>query len=139
MIEKFIETANLSGVEVKVVKNINFLNEFGLNTFLDYDSNINVGFIKALSGATESASSVINIPKREKLKSILNSKTLYISIEKATLRSTLSEAYFLAKQKCQDEYMLFISGESKTADIEKTLVSGVQGPEKIVFLLVNKG
>ncbi|AWB10265.1 L-lactate dehydrogenase complex protein LldG [Thermodesulfobium acidiphilum] len=139
MIEKFIEIANLSGVEVKIVKNIDFLNEFGLNTSLDYDSNKDVGFIKALSGATESASAVINIPKREKLKSILTSKTLYISVENSSLRSTLSEAYFFAKQKCQDEYMLFISGESKTADIEKTLVSGVQGPEKIIFLILDKG
>ncbi|AEE14576.1 Lactate utilization protein B/C [Thermodesulfobium narugense DSM 14796] len=139
MIEKFIEIANLNGVEVKVVKNIDFLNEYGLNILLDYDSNKNVGFVKAQSGATESASLVINISKREKLKSILTSKTLYISVENSVLRTTLSEAYFLAKQKCKDEYMLFISGESKTADIEKTLVSGVQGPEKIVFLIIDNG
>jgi len=133
--EKFIETANLSGVEVKIIRNFDFLKDFALNTSLGYDSNKDVGFIKALSGATESASAVVNISNREKLKSILTSKTLYISIEKTTLRSSLSEAYFLAKQRCQDEYMLFISGESKTADIEKTLVSGVQGPEKIIFLI----
>jgi len=133
--EKFIETANLSGVGVKIIRNIDFLKDFALNTSLGYDSNKDVGFIKALSGATESASAVVNISNREKLKSILTSKTLYISIEKTTLRSSLSEAYFLAKQRCQDEYMLFISGESKTADIEKTLVSGVQGPEKIIFLI----
>jgi L-lactate dehydrogenase complex protein LldG len=133
--EKFIETANLSGVEVKIIRNIDFLKDFALNTSLGYDSNKDVGFIKALSGATESASAVVNISNREKLSSILTSKTLYISIEKTTLRSSLSEAYFLAKQRCQDEYMLFISGESKTADIEKTLVSGVQGPEKIIFLI----
>lgn len=135
MTEKFIETANLSGVGVKIIRNIDFLKDFALNTSLGYDSNKDVGFIKALSGATESASAVVNISNREKLKSILTSKTLYISIEKTTLRSSLSEAYFLAKQRCQDEYMLFISGESKTADIEKTLVSGVQGPEKIIFLI----
>jgi L-lactate dehydrogenase complex protein LldG len=133
--EKFIETANLSGVGVKIIRNFDFLKDFALNTSLGYDSNKDVGFIKALSGATESASAVVNISNREKLKSILTSKTLYISIEKTTLRSSLSEAYFLAKQRCQDEYMLFISGESKTADIEKTLVSGVQGPEKIIFLI----
>jgi len=137
LIEKFRETANLNGVEVKITRNIDFLKDFGLNTSLEYDSNKDVGFVKALSGAIESASAVVNIPNRVKLKSILTSKTLYILIEEGTLRSSLSEAYFLAKQRCQDEYMLFISGESKTADIEKTLVSGVQGPEKIIFLIID--
>lgn len=35
--------------------------------------------------------------------------------------------------------LTFISGPSRTADIEKTLVTGVHGPKKLVFVFVETG
>lgn len=136
MVSKFIDVAKINGVEARVVDDINFLCDFGLDVSKNFDKAGDYGFLNALAGVCESASSLVNITDRIKLRTILSSKILYIIIGSTDIVSTLLEGYMKSKSKTTDEYILVISGESKTADIEKTLVSGVQGPEKIIFLIL---
>jgi L-lactate dehydrogenase complex protein LldG len=138
LISKFIDVANLNGVDVKVFSDINFLKNFNLDITQDFDSNENCGFLFALSGICESASAMVNITDRNKLKKLLSCKNLYIIIKSVDIVNTMLEGYVKSKSKTTDEYILVISGESKTADIEKTLVSGVQGPEKIIFVILKE-
>lgn len=136
MVSKFIDIAKINGVEARAVDDINFLCDFGLDISKNFDNAGDYGFLNALAGVCESASSLVNITDRIKLRTILSSKILYIIIKSEDIVSTLLEGYMKSKSKTEDEYILVISGESKTADIEKTLVSGVQGPEKIIFLIL---
>ncbi len=46
------------------------------------------------------------------------------------------DAYIDALKKANGgDYLLFVGAESKTADIEKQLISGVQGAKRVVFIL----
>ena len=63
-----------------------------------------------------------------------------IIAEKSQLVFGLNEAInkFLTKHKTFPSFVSFITGVSKTADIEKTLILGAHGPKKIFLLLSNK-
>lgn len=53
----------------------------------------------------------------------------------------IKDALELLKQKYQDHipsFITFASGPSRTADIEKTLVTGVHGPKEVYLFLVDK-
>lgn len=62
-----------------------------------------------------------------------------ILINKEQIRNTISEGLLLLQKKYGNELpgqITFITGSSRTADIEKTLVMGAHGPVKlIVFIL----
>jgi L-lactate dehydrogenase complex protein LldG len=56
-------------------------------------------------------------------------------LSKDRIVADLHEAYRLLARPLPG-YGLFISGPSKTADIEQALVIGAQGPRSLVVLLV---
>ncbi len=62
------------------------------------------------------------------------SNALVILLDKTKLVNTMNEAYRLTAQ-ADYNYGVFMSGPSKTADIEQALVFGAHGPIQVVVLL----
>ncbi len=136
MIEALKKFAKINDIELIETNSLEFLNAYGVDIQKDYDCSDNIGFVKALSVSATSAQAIIDIDSKIKLDSIMKTKSLYIVFNSSDITENLIEAYKLAKAKKSCAYYIFMSGESKTADIEKTLVSGVQGPKVVKFLCV---
>ncbi len=136
MIEKLKQFAKINAIDVIETNNLEFLNAYGMDVQKDYDCNDNVCFAKALSVSANSAQAIIAIDSKSKLDSIMKTHSLYVVFNCSDIAENLIEAYKLAKTKKSCAYYIFMSGESKTADIEKTLVSGVQGPKVVKFVCV---
>ena len=62
------------------------------------------------------------------------SNALVILLDKTKLVNTMNEAYRLTAQ-ADYNYGVFMSGPSKTADIEQALVFGAHGPIQVMVLL----
>lgn len=62
------------------------------------------------------------------------SNALVILLDKTKLVNTMNEAYRLTAQ-AEYSYGVFMSGPSKTADIEQALVFGAHGPIQVMVLL----
>jgi len=134
MIEKLKESAKINKIDIIETQDLGFFETYKLDITKDYDYKNDIGFVKALCVSADSAQAIIDIDKKEKLDAIMKIQNLYIIFHISDIKENLIEAYKFAKQKKESAYYIFISQESKTADIEKTLVSGVQGPKKVIFL-----
>lgn len=64
------------------------------------------------------------------------SERMLILLDKDSLVDTMHEAYRRIPDEHAPEYRGFISGPSKTADIEQALVKGAHGPRECVVLLI---
>jgi len=136
MIEKLKESAKINKIDIIETQSLDFLETYKLDIIKDYDCKNDIGFVKALCVSADSAQTIIDIDKKEKLDAIMKIQDLYIIFHISDIKENLIEAYKFAKQKKESAYYIFLSQESKTADIEKTLVSGVQGPKKVVFVCI---
>ncbi|MDK2985654.1 MAG: L-lactate dehydrogenase complex protein LldG [Clostridia bacterium] len=66
--------------------------------------------------------------------------TNIVLLETSKVKATLSEAMEEVKENGGlPGYTAFISGPSRTADIERVLTIGVHGPGRLVILLVDEG
>ena len=61
---------------------------------------------------------------------------LVIILEKKNLVNNMAEAYEKIQQLPKYNFATFISGPSKTADIEQTLVKGAHGAMETLVILV---
>lgn len=61
---------------------------------------------------------------------------LVIILEKKNLVNNMAEAYAKIQQMPKYNFATFISGPSKTADIEQTLVKGAHGAMEVLVILV---
>ncbi len=134
--EKFKKTAAANGITVKELKEVKgTLEDMGYN-FEDYFTKSDVSVVKALSANASEASALIDISDQEKLSCIMDAEKLTILIDEKKIFDDMHSAYKEAYKSKSTGYMIFVSQESKTADIEKQLISGVQGAKKIEFVIV---
>ena len=61
---------------------------------------------------------------------------MVIILDRNALVDTMHEAYQKVPRELSNEFRGFISGPSKTADIEQALVKGAHGARETVVLLV---
>ncbi len=135
-LKKFNETAHLNGIEVKKLRDIkDELKNLGYN-YEDYFSSGGISIVKALSANAKEANVLLDVSDEEKLSCIIDTEKLMIIVDKNKIFNTMHEAYKEAYASKSSNYMIFVSQESKTADIEKQLVSGVHGAKKVEFVIV---
>ena len=95
---------------------------------------LDIAIVKGIFGVAENGAIWI-LPGQHRIVPFI-CETLVAIINRQDLVADMHEAY----KKLQDieyDYGVFISGPSKTADIEQTLVIGAQGPSKMIVLIIN--
>jgi len=101
---------------------------------IDCLQNLDVAILKAEWAVAENGA--VWLPEKNMGQRIVPfiTKHLILSLEKTKIVATMHEAY--KRLKVMPSYGVFISGPSKTADIEQTLVIGAQGPLSLRIILV---
>ncbi len=134
LLERFIRIAAENGVETQSLESIK-----EKYPHLEIEEGCtkqgNVSVVRALSASAFEASALVDTSDPDALKCLMDTDTLIIIIDSNRIYSSMHEAYKEAFKSQPESYMLFISQESKTADIEKQLVSGMQGPKKLIFAI----
>jgi len=95
---------------------------------------LDLTIIKGDFGVAENGAIWLNPPEFKHRASLFICQHLIILLEKNTLLNNMHEAYERIDFNAV-EYGLFISGPSKTADIEQSLVIGAHGPRSCTVLL----
>lgn len=95
--------------------------------------NGDLGIVKAIAANSNDGNALIDVSNDFKLSCVIDVSVLYVLIECDKIYKSSYEAF---KQSNDEDYLLFVGAESKTADIEKQLISGVQGAREVVFVLV---
>jgi len=104
----------------------------GIEFTQEADPQIQVGVTKALCGLADTGSVLVADGKGDPLKASLLPEVHIVILRAADIYPSLSDAINLVKNKAA---AVFITGPSRTADIEMTLTIGVHGPKEIhVFL-----
>ncbi len=136
LLERFKEIAKLNGIETKNMSDIEKeLGNLGYNN-QEYFQKDNVSIIKAESANANEANAVVDVSTQERLSCLIDTERLIIIIDKNKIFENMHKAYKEAYKSKGSRYMIFVSQESKTADIEKQLVSGVQGAKTVEFVIV---
>lgn len=131
-----LELLNARGVK-KIHLEPNTLDEellraAGIEFTQEADPQIQVGVTKALCGLADTGSVLVTDGKGDPLKASLLPEVHIVILRAADIYPSLSDAINLVKNKAA---AVFITGPSRTADIEMTLTIGVHGPKEIhVFL-----
>ncbi len=132
LLKRFKSMCVVNGVEVIDLGSINGeLNRLSYDGS-DYFIKNSIGIVRADSANAREGSVLIDVSDEFKLHCVLDVESLYVIVKKDRIFKSSYEAY---KNSKRSDYMLFVGGESKTADIEKQLVSGVQGAKKVIFVL----
>lgn len=88
--------------------------------------------------AIAESATLVEISKAERPRSTSLVPSIHLAIiKRENLVSTLEEAYALLKKRSPLEDIIFISGPSKTADIEAQLVFGAHGPKELHVILIS--
>ena len=98
------------------------------------DPSIRVGVTKALCGLADTGSVLEADGQGSPLHASLLVETHIAVLKKSDILPSLPDAMPLVKSK---RAATFITGPSRTADIEMTLTIGVHGPKEIVVFLVD--
>lgn len=96
-----------------------------------------IGITTADWGIAESATLVqCTAPGRPRSTSLVPSIHIGL-LRKTNMLANLTEAYGLLRQNSMTESVTFISGPSKTADIEAHMVHGAHGPREMHVIILN--
>ena len=91
--------------------------------------------VKGSFGVAENGAVWIEaLPEGATRRDLFIHETLIISLDKTQIVNNMHEAYRRLGEQA-DGYGLFISGPSKTADIEQALVFGAHGPKSLIIEL----
>ena len=133
LLDEFKKIAKANNVEVKEFADIeDELKSLGYKGE-EYFKKGKLGIVRALCANAEEANAIVDVSSQEKLSCIIDVEKLIILIDKEKIFENMHKAYQEAYKSKSSDYMIFVSQESKTADIEKQLISGVQGAKKLVF------
>lgn len=99
---------------------------------------IDIGFTVCDLGIAETGSLVLNSASEELRLATMVSEVHVAVLPKSKLRATSyeAEAEILKFMKDSPNYLAFITGASRTADIERVLALGVHGPLELHILLL---
>jgi len=135
LLNEFKRIAKANNVEVKEFSEIKGeLENLGYNGE-EYFKKGACGIVKAVCANAEEANAIVDVSSQEKLSCIIDVEKLIILIDKDKIFENMHKAYQEAYKSKSSDYMIFVSQESKTADIEKQLISGVQAAKKLVFVV----
>ena len=98
--------------------------------------NASIGVTVAAWGIAESAT-IVQLTRSGQPRSTSLVPSIHIAVlELANLLATLAEAYALIRQKPDLGSLVLISGPSKTADIEGSMVHGAHGPRAMHLIVL---
>lgn len=99
---------------------------------------VDIGFTFAEYGLADTGSLMVNCPSEELRLATMVSEYHVCVLPKSKIRanSYAVEKMMLTRMKKTPNYMAFITGASRTADIERVLAMGVHGPLELHILLL---
>lgn len=99
---------------------------------------IDIGFTIADAGIAETGTLVLDSRSEELRLATMLCEVHVCVLRVSTLRETSYEAEDLVRAYCKDgpAYLAFVTGASRTADIERVLAIGVHGPLELHILLL---
>jgi L-lactate dehydrogenase complex protein LldG len=113
--------------------NESMLRQAGIEFTYEPDPSIRLGVTKAICGLADTGSILETDGEGSPLHASLLTETHIAVLRKSDILPSLSNAMHLVKEK---KAATFITGPSRTADIEMTLTIGVHGPREIMVFLV---
>ncbi|MCX8083325.1 MAG: LUD domain-containing protein [Calditerrivibrio sp.] len=154
ILEKFIHYSNLVSNENMIFNKEDFLNylknqdydfahlptfDFTKKTAIGKDG-INTAIVEAEAGIAETGTVVI-LSKDEDLRlATCLTEELHVVIEEDKITDNLESLSDFLEKQTQDEsnFIAFITGASRTADIERVLTIGVHGPVKMKVFIIKR-
>jgi len=117
-----------AGREISVIKD-------GMRKHL---AGVDIGFTVADYGIGETGSLVIDSSSEELRLATMVSEIHVAVIPKSRIRATAEDLYAEIKgfQSTKPNYLAFVTGASRTADIERVLALGVHGPLELHILIL---
>jgi len=99
---------------------------------------IDIGFTYADYGIADTGTLMVDCPGEEKRLATMVSELHVCVLPKSKIRATsyAVEKMMLTRMKKGPDYMAYITGPSRTADIERVLALGVHGPLELHILLL---
>ena len=96
-----------------------------------------VGIVRAALAVAETGSVLLVEPDPVDRYVSLLTRHLIVVVAEEEIVATLAEAFeWLASQPRAAAYATFVTGPSRTADIERSLTIGVQGPSRLTVALL---
>ncbi|MBF0573955.1 MAG: lactate utilization protein [Desulfamplus sp.] len=131
-----LDNSNLSLLEKLCIENeITFIKD----SLRQYTNGIDMGITFADFGIAETGTIVVNSDSEDKRLSTMISETHVALLYKANIRATaldmVDELSVLTSKR--SSYTAFITGPSRTADIERVLAIGVHGPIALHIILLD--
>ena len=96
-----------------------------------------MGIVRAALAVAETGSVLLVEPDPVDRYVSLLTQHLIVVVREEEIVATLAEAFeWLASQPRAAAYATFVTGPSRTADIERSLTIGVQGPSRLTVALL---
>lgn len=129
----------------ELLKNLNEMSFIHIPSFEQYKkcvidkSGISTACIEADRGVAESGTVVIDSSNEEiRLASSLAEHLQIVLLKSRIVNTTYDIKDYMKKQtEKSNAYIAFITGASRTADIERVLTIGVHGPVKMTVFIIN--